>query len=65
MTFTIRRATLKDIEELVWLRLQLFQETGELTGDVPPPEVVEMTRTYLQEKLSTEQFLAWVAETEG
>lgn len=64
MMFTTRRATLEDVAELVRLRLQLFRETGELRGDIPPPEVVEAAHTYFQEKLPTEQFLAWVAETE-
>ncbi len=63
-TFTTRRATLADLEELVQLRLQLFRTTGEFEGDVPPPGAVAMTRRYLQENIPTERFLAWVAETE-
>jgi GNAT superfamily N-acetyltransferase len=65
ISFTTRRATLSDLEELVQLRLQLFHETGEFAGDVPPPEVVEATYLYLQQSLPTELFLAWVAEAEG
>jgi len=64
-TFTTRRATLEDIEALVQLRLQLFWETGEVREPASLPEVVEMTRSYLQEHLPTEQFLVWVAESEG
>ncbi len=63
-TFTTRRATLEDVEVLVQLRLQLFRETGEMRSGTPSPEVVEMTRTYFQENLPAERFLAWIAETD-
>ncbi len=64
-TFTTRRATLEDVEVLVQLRLQLFRETGDVTEDSPWPEVAETARTYFQENLPTEHFLAWVAEANG
>jgi GNAT superfamily N-acetyltransferase len=62
--FAIRRATLHDVDALVRLRFQLFRETGDLQSDEAAPELAEITRTYLTEMLPTEQFLAWIAETE-
>lgn len=62
--FTTRRATLEDTEALVQLRLQLFQETGDLREDRALLEAAEIARIYFQENLPTGRFLAWVAEAD-
>jgi GNAT superfamily N-acetyltransferase len=63
--FTIHRATLDDVDELVQLRLKLFRETGDLISDEPLPELIEATRMYLLKNIPTERFLAWIAVAEG
>jgi GNAT superfamily N-acetyltransferase len=63
--FTIRRATLDDLDEFIQLRLQLFRETGDLVSDEVPPDLLEATRTYLLANLPTNRFIAWIAEVEG
>ncbi|HYU73303.1 MAG TPA: hypothetical protein VEL31_11540 [Ktedonobacteraceae bacterium] len=55
--FTTRRATLDDIDALVQLRLKLFRETGEIHSDEAPLELVEITRQYLHDNISTNRFL--------
>src|SRR6266487_158025 len=63
--FTVRRATLNDVDALAQLRLKLFQETGELQSDEAPPALLEATQTYLRTHLLTERFLSWIAEADG
>jgi len=64
MSFTTRRATLDDVEKLVQLRLMLFRETKDFEGEAPP-ELIEITRRYLREKIPTSQFVSWIAEVDG
>lgn len=63
--FTVRRATLDDIDACIDLRLKLFRETGEVQSETPPPELLEATRTYLLTTLPTDRFLSWIAEADG
>jgi len=60
----IRRATSDDIEQLVRLRLLLFEELDEHAESVPMVEVGEATRAYLTQSLMQGTFLAWVAEND-
>ncbi|MBA2679312.1 MAG: hypothetical protein H0U76_13060 [Ktedonobacteraceae bacterium] len=62
--FTVRRATIDDLDALVQLRLRLFREV-DLAGSEPSLQLIEATRMYLLTHLPTERFMAWVAETEG
>jgi len=62
--FTVRRATLDDLETLVTLRLMLEYEDHP-ANEQPPAEVKRALHTYLAEALPSEQILIWVAETEG
>lgn len=57
----IRRATLDDVNQLVQLRLLLFEETGELVQrDVTA--FAEALHTYFVKSLTQETYLAWLAE---
>jgi len=63
--FSIRRATLQDVEALVSLRLKLQQESGHLTEVQALADLRQATHQYLLEALPTEAFLVWVAEASG
>jgi GNAT superfamily N-acetyltransferase len=63
--FSIRRATLQDVEVLVSLRLKLEQESGHLTEVQMLSDLRQATHQYLLEALPTEAFLVWVAEASG
>ena len=63
--FSIRRATLQDVEALVSLRLKLQQESGHLTEGQALSDLRRATQQYLLEALPTEAFLVWVAEVAG
>ena len=63
--FSIRRATLQDVEALVSLRLKLQQESGHLTEGQALSDLRRATQQYLLEALPTEAFLVWVAEVSG
>ena len=60
---TIRRATSDDIDQLVRLRLLLFEEAGELEQS-QVEAMREATRAYLTKSLPQETFLAWVVESD-
>ncbi|HUY78099.1 MAG TPA: GNAT family N-acetyltransferase, partial [Ktedonobacterales bacterium] len=62
--FTVRRATLDDLETLVTLRLMLEYEDHP-ANEQPPAEVKRALHTYLAEALPSEQMLIWVAEADG
>src|SRR5258708_19126095 len=57
--FSIRRATLQDVETLVSLRLKLQQESGHLTEGQALSDLRRATQQYLLEALPTEAFLVW------
>jgi GNAT superfamily N-acetyltransferase len=59
----IRRATSDDIDQLVRLRLLLFEEAGEPLQPTQAEAVREATRAYFTKSLPQETFLAWVAES--
>lgn len=63
--FTVRRATLNDLDEFIQLRFRLFRETGELQSKKTPAELQEATQTYFRNNLPTNRFIAWIAEAEG
>ena len=64
-SFSIRRASLEDVEELVRLRLALERESGHLTQDIRLPDLRRATHQYLLETLPGEAFIVWVAEAQG
>jgi GNAT superfamily N-acetyltransferase len=63
--FTIRRATMDDIEALVELRLALQSENGAGEDSVEWVAVGEACRRYFAETLPTEVFVVFVAEAQG
>ncbi|HUY77173.1 MAG TPA: GNAT family N-acetyltransferase [Ktedonobacterales bacterium] len=62
--FTVRRATVDDLETLVALRLMLEYE-GHSAEERPPEELTRALNAYLAEALPSEQMLIWVAEARG
>ncbi len=62
---TIRGATLVDVEALARLRLALLREMGNIRDESQEAPLLDALRDYLQRKMSTDEFLAWVAEVDG
>jgi hypothetical protein len=63
--FSIRRASLQDVEALVSLRLALERESGHLTQEQMLSDLRQATNEYCIEALPAEAFLVWVAEGAG
>jgi GNAT superfamily N-acetyltransferase len=63
--FTVRRATLDDVETLVQLRLGLLRELGMLADDSQVAATAEANRRYFAAMIPTQQFIAWIAEADG
>ena len=61
----IRRATPADIEALARLRLALLREMGNVRDESQEVPLLDALRDYFQRTMSTDEFLAWVAEAEG
>src|SRR5437868_5161023 len=61
----IRRATSDDIDQLVRLRLLLFEEADGPLEQTQAEAFREAIRAYLTKSLPQETFLAWVAESDG
>lgn len=64
-SFSIRRASLQDLEALVSLRLELERESGHLTQEQMLSDLRQTTYQYYLEALPAETFLVWVAEVVG
>ncbi len=62
---TVRRATLDHVEALARLRLALLCEMGNVRDESQEAPLLDAIRDYLQRKMSTDEFLAWVAEVDG
>ena len=60
----IRRAISDDIDQLVRLRLLLFEEAGEAVQQTQEEALREATQVYLTKSLPQETFFAWVAESD-
>ena len=61
----IRRANLADLEPLARLRLALLREMGSVSDENQEGPLLDAIRGYLQRKMATDEFLAWVAEADG
>lgn len=59
--FNIRKATVQDIEEIIRLRLELFKELGEVQSEQEEACVATATRKYLEEALSNNEFISFLA----
>lgn len=58
---TIRRADMKDLEEVINLRLAFLREVKPDAGELEPA-VLDSTRQYIAEKLPAGDFLVWLVE---
>jgi GNAT superfamily N-acetyltransferase len=63
--FTIRRATLDDVETLVSLRHVMQAEMEHGYEVATPDEIIEPMRKYFREQLAGYHFAAFIAEVEG
>jgi GNAT superfamily N-acetyltransferase len=64
-SFSIRRASLQDVEALVSLRLELERESGHVTQEQVLSDLRQATYQYCVEALLAEAFLVGVAEGAG
>lgn len=63
--FHIRTATIDDLGDLTDLRVEFFNQLGELSGEEHARIFREATSTYLSRAIPEGNFLAWVAEAGG
>jgi ribosomal protein S18 acetylase RimI-like enzyme len=59
--FTLRRAELTDVQTLVDLRLAYLHEIEQLPADLDHSALIEATRRYFMRKMSTGEYIGWVA----
>jgi ribosomal protein S18 acetylase RimI-like enzyme len=65
MPVEIRKAAIQDIEEICRLRLELFKELGEVRSEQEEALVITVTREYLEEVLSKNEFISYLALLNG
>lgn len=63
--YTIRRATLDDVEEMVRLRHDMQAEMGDPVRGVNADSIVDATREYFQKQLGGAHFTGFLAEADG
>lgn len=63
--YTIRRATVDDIDALVQFRVAMQREVGKTPLSNPMAEFTRATREYIITALPAGTFIAWVAEADG
>jgi len=63
--FTIRRATLADVESLVRMRHAMQVELHEAGHGVSPDDIIDQMRDYFTKQLTGFHFAAFLAEAEG
>lgn len=64
MTLTIRLAGVDDLEQVVALRMAFLREMQPEAAE-SEPDVLELTRKYIADKLPGGEFLVWFAEEDG
>lgn len=64
-SLNIRQASIADVEELVKLRIALLQEVGDIEESTNEniEALGKAIRCYLNKKIPSSEFVAWVAET--
>jgi GNAT superfamily N-acetyltransferase len=62
---SIRRATAADVDALVWLRLRLLDEMGDIPPGADSDALAAAIEQYFTDQLLAQRFHAWVAEDEG
>jgi GNAT superfamily N-acetyltransferase len=63
--YTIRRATLDDVEDMVRLRHDMQAEMGEVQHGVDADAIVDANREYFTKQLNGFHFTGFLAEHEG
>jgi GNAT superfamily N-acetyltransferase len=63
--WSIRKASVEDMDELIRLRLALLRTTREVETLKDEAALVESTRRYFARTIPSGRFHAWVAEAEG
>ncbi|QRK11683.1 GNAT family N-acetyltransferase [Archangium violaceum] len=63
--WSIRKAGVEDLDELIRLRLALLRSTREVERFEDEEALVAKTRRYLERAIPEGRFHAWVAEAEG
>ncbi|MGE7603131.1 GNAT family N-acetyltransferase [Peribacillus sp. NPDC097675] len=63
--FTITKATIEDMEQIISLRLALLTELDEIKSSEEKYLMEKSTREYLQKALSNNEFISYVAKTDG
>lgn len=61
---SIRRAVIADVEDVIRLRIALLKESRP-EGPEDEKAFLEMTRSYIEDRLPKEEFLVWLAEEDG
>ena len=64
-TLTVRRAGLDDIATVVDLRLALFRDLDSQTANSALAPAQLAIRDFLQRKMPTDSYIAWLAELDG
>jgi GNAT superfamily N-acetyltransferase len=62
VAINIRQATIRDVDELVRLRCELWRAVQE---PAPTPELIEATRRFFETRLGRDDFVTLVADLEG
>lgn len=63
--FTVRKATLDDVETMVRLRHDMQVELGEQHHGTDPDAIIEVTRQYFIAQLTGHHFTGMLAEADG
>ncbi|WP_034333429.1 GNAT family N-acetyltransferase [Bacillus sp. J37] len=59
------RASVKDIDSIISLRIALLKELGEIKSSKEEQLVVSSTKEYLQQALSNNEFISYIAMCNG
>jgi len=62
--FEFRRASLKDIDELIRLRIEFMKEAMNIAHDDQDYEIRESLREYFNSTMKEDRFVAWLAITD-
>ncbi|OHX14302.1 GNAT family N-acetyltransferase [Chromobacterium sphagni] len=65
MDTIIRRALARDLDQIVQLRMRLFDDAVDLNGCRPDAEMLQVTRDYFQQAFDSDDCATWVADRAG
>lgn len=62
-TYSLRRATLSDLDALIRHRIRMFEDMGTLAGrDADIPRLMDEYRAWLTQMMPTDTYVSWVIE---